>query len=543
MSKFSFDKIEKSIGGLKFAVIVILVFTFMMIIGTFIESSGGADYANRLIYKRWPFMLTQFLMLLSIFYAAFLRLPPKKRLYGFYTIHSGLILIGCGSFITFYAGIDGSIQLMPNTPARTVILNEDQLYLSYPQENAGGHLSLPYTAFPSDIDFEYQDIKVEEYLPYADQKFSWKDLSKDGEKYNSGRYMVSNPNVSQDFTLSLHPDAIDFDSTLSMGLLNVHYLPDTLVPCLEKGSTSGLIFWDKRNNKCSIPEDWKSDIQRTGQGNRFLVIKDEKLGPLSFFPDFSPWPMNADLKVMKDSPIRLFNQALFQEKPTLFLLGEYASFYTKENGLWTTTKLEKNQPVDLPWMGFELYLLDFYNDKMPVLTPVPAIPKQMSNRLVQGATKAVKVKIKDESYWVTDSKPLNVLVNGRQVKVFLTKKSITLPFEFVLTKFKMDKDPGTNNPASYESFVRLHEESGPSNHHVFMNNPLKTQGFTFYQASYSDLGEGQYSSTFSANVDQGRPIKYLGSLMLVLGAFWHYVLNRKKVKPGKESQNNLLETV
>jgi hypothetical protein len=106
----------------------------------------------------------------------------------------------------------------------------------------------------------------------------------------------------------------------------------------------------------------------------------------------------------------------------------------------------------------------------------------------------------------------------------------------------MDKDPGTNNPASYESFVRLHEEAGPSDHHVFMNNPLKTQGFTFYQASYSELAQGQYSSTFSANVDQGRPIKYLGSLLLVFGAFAHYLLNRRKVKPGSESKMNLMET-
>jgi hypothetical protein len=542
MLKINVDKIEKTLGGLKFAVTIILIFTFMMIAGTFIESSGGADLANRLIYKRWPFMLVQFLMVICIFFAAFLRLPPKKRLYGFYAIHSGLVLLGCGSFITFYAGIDGSIQLMPNSPARTIILNEDQLYLSYTQENAGGHLSLPYTAFPTDMDFEFQDVKVVEYFPYSDLNFSWEDNKPGDPEYNSGQYMVSNPNVSQDFTLSLNPNATDFDSTLSMGLLDIHYLPSILVPCMIKGSTSGLIFWDKRDNTCSTPEKWKSDIKRTSQGNRFLVLKDKELGAISFFPDFSPWPMNAELRVMKDSPIRLFNQALFQKKATLFLLGDHASFYDKSTGLWSTIKLEKNSPVDLPWMGFELFLLDFYTNKIPTLTPKATFPKQMGNTLVKGGTKAVRLDIKGETYWVTDNKPLNLLVEGRQVKIFLTKKSITLPFEFVLTNFKMDKDPGTNSPASYESFVRLHEEAGPSNHHVFMNNPLKTQGFTFYQASYSDIGQGLYSSTFSANVDQGRPIKYLGSLLLVFGALAHYLLNKRKVKPGKESQSNIMET-
>lgn len=542
MSNYTIEKFEKTIGGLKFAVIIMSLFTLMMIAGTFIESSAGADFANRTIYKRWPFIVLQFFILLSIFFAAFLRLPPKKRLYGFYTIHAGLVLIGCGSFITFYAGIDGSINLMPNSPSRTIILNEDQLYLSYPRENTGGHLTLPYTAFATDINFQFQDITVKEYLPYADLEFSWEDAI-ETTPHASGKYLVANQNVSQDFTLSLHPEAVDFESTLSMGLLDIHYLPETLIPCLTKGGPTGLIFWNRKKGTCSTPEDWKSEIQKTSQGNRFLVLNHPELGPLSFFPDFSPWPMNKELKVMKDSEVRLFNQAIFQKKPTLFILGDHASFYDKTDGLWHTVKLEKNKPIDLPWMDFELYLIDYYKDKIPTLTPTAVIPKQMRNRLVKGATKAVRVEIENKQYWVTNARSLNLLVNGREVKLFLTKKSLTLPFEFVLTKFKMDKNPGTSSPASYESFVRLHETTGPSNHHVFMNNPLKTQGFTFYQASYSDIGNGEYSSTFSANVDQGRPLKYLGSLMLVLGALAHYLLNRRKVKPGKSAQLNIMETI
>ncbi|CAN0026093.1 unnamed protein product, partial [Chrysoparadoxa australica] len=79
-------------------------------------------------------------------------------------------------------------------------------------------------------------------------------------------------------------------------------------------------------------------------------------------------------------------------------------------------------------------------------------------------------------------------------------------------------------------------EQRPSNHHIFMNNPLKFQGFTFYQASYQQDRQGNYSSTLSVNVDPGRPFKYGGSLMLVFGSMWHYWLNvrrrkKKKVTP------------
>ncbi|MFZ8933021.1 MAG: hypothetical protein ACO2ZP_03900, partial [Bacteriovoracaceae bacterium] len=54
-----YNKVENTFGSLKFAVIIIMVFTIFMIVGTFAESYYGTEFANRLIYKKWPFMLIQ----------------------------------------------------------------------------------------------------------------------------------------------------------------------------------------------------------------------------------------------------------------------------------------------------------------------------------------------------------------------------------------------------------------------------------------------------------------------------------------------------
>src|SRR5690606_14436862 len=90
----------------------------------------------------------------------------------------------------------------------------------------------------------------------------------------------------------------------------------------------------------------------------------------------------------------------------------------------------------------------------------------------------------------------------------------------------------TNNPASYESFVTVFDgrnpEQGTSSHHVYMNNPLKYDGFTFYQSSYFPVGDNAFASVFSVNFDPGRPLKYFGSLLLVFGSIWHYIIRRKK---------------
>jgi hypothetical protein len=118
----------------------------------------------------------------------------------------------------------------------------------------------------------------------------------------------------------------------------------------------------------------------------------------------------------------------------------------------------------------------------------------------------------------------------KKIRLSLEKKTLKLPYEISLDRFKMDKDPGTENPASYESYVKLLDgrtDTASSSHHVYMNNPLKYDGMTFYQASYFPFGESDFGSVFSVNFDPGRPLKYLGSLLLVLGSIWHYIIRRK----------------
>ena len=126
-----YKKIEATLASSKFAFFIILLFAITLSYGTFMESFHGTDYANRLVYKSWFFMGLEGLMFLSIFFAVVVRLPMKKRLYGFYTIHAGLMMMFMGSLFTYLNGIDGSIQIIPNTPAKKVMINEDQLKITF----------------------------------------------------------------------------------------------------------------------------------------------------------------------------------------------------------------------------------------------------------------------------------------------------------------------------------------------------------------------------------------------------------------------------
>lgn len=537
--KIDWNKVERTIGGMKFAVIIILLFSLAMIIGTFLESYYGTDFANRTVYKTFYFMFIQFGMLMSIIFAAFLRLPPKKRLYGFYTIHAGLIIIGVGSMITYIAGIDGSITLAPNEPNRQVILSKDVLKMTYPEEGKQVTTELPYSAFSTKINQEYEGINVVEYIPFAEGKFVWTDAINSypaNAPVQSSKYYFKNPFAEQEVLLTLHPESSsEFQSTMSMGPLTFNYMPANLATCFEKENPSGIIIWNSETAECFTPEEKKLPVKTTSANNRFLVYPvDGKL--LTFFPDFSPFPVDANFQVDQKSIIRSFSKRIFEDKPNLFLFGKKLAFYSKDDKKWLVHNIELKGPtVGLPWMGAEISLVDHQDRLVPFNLPVSTIPIQKNGQVIKGDIRAVKLEIMGKEYWATNYSPLSLIIGGKKVIIEVTKESLTLPFEVALSQFKMDKDPGTDNPASYESFVKLFDDGKMTNHHVFMNNPLKHSGYTFYQASYSQDSGGNYHSTLAVNVDQGRELKYLGSLMLVLGGIWHYNLNKRKKEKGADA--------
>lgn len=62
------------------------------------------------------------------------------------------------------------------------------------------------------------------------------------------------------------------------------------------------------------------------------------------------------------------------------------------------------------------------------------------------------------------------------------------PFALTLLKFTHDKYPGTEIPKNFSSRVRLKSDDGKEDREalIFMNNPLRYGGYTFYQAGFDN---------------------------------------------------------
>lgn len=528
-----YRKVELFFGNMKFAVFIILLFAVALGYGTFMESYHGTEYANRLIYKSLWFMGIQFCMFLSILFATLIRLPMKKHLYGFYVIHAGLITLFIGSYITYQSGVDGTVTLSPNLPGREIQVNEDELKIQFPSKGKEVTVELPYSAFSKNLGYEYEGITLKTFLPFAEDQQNWVPVKILDESQTSSRYRLYTPNFGEFLTLSLHPQS-DFNNTQQLGPLNVHYMPAALVECFTRNTPDGLIIWNGETTGCKSPE--VNEIKRmkglAGKESIEVEFDGEKI---RFMPQMSPLPLNDKMELSESSPYRVFSKKLFEKSPHLFLFGKSVSFFDKASSLWKSQKVDVGGEVELPWMGFKVKLLEHRVDAYPNMTPHYVKPIQDNGQVITGNLKAVEVSIGDQTFWVKSNSPIAFNKNGERITFNLSKKNLLLPYELVLDQFKMDTDPGTTNPASFESFVTLFKgNEGSSKHHIFMNNPLKHQNFTFYQASYFQTQEGPYGSVLSVNFDPGRFWKYLGSLLLVLGSIWHFVLRKKPVaKPGE----------
>lgn len=133
-------------------------------------------------------------------------------------------------------------------------------------------------------------------------------------------------------------------------------------------------------------------------------------------------------------------------------------------------------------------------------------------------------------YWLGQGEAVTVTRGkGRETsRVAYQLAAVDVGFQIRLEDFIVGYDPGTRNAATYTSKVKVEDpaRSEPYEAVVTMNEPLVHGGLTFFQASFSQDEEGGELSTFQIARDPGVPVKYAGSILLVLGIAL-YVFSRQ----------------
>jgi hypothetical protein len=84
------------------------------------------------------------------------------------------------------------------------------------------------------------------------------------------------------------------------------------------------------------------------------------------------------------------------------------------------------------------------------------------------------------------TEPQSLTVAGHTYELILRSRRHYQPFSLTLIKFSHDRYPGTDIPKTFSSRVRLQTPDGRVDREVliYMNNPLRYGGLTFYQAGF-----------------------------------------------------------
>ncbi|HLL89321.1 MAG TPA: cytochrome c biogenesis protein CcsA [Tepidisphaeraceae bacterium] len=132
--------------------------------------------------------------------------------------------------------------------------------------------------------------------------------------------------------------------------------------------------------------------------------------------------------------------------------------------------------------------------------------------------------------------PQPVDVDGKPFLVDLRFKRDYKPYSLTLIDFAFDRHTGTNIPKNFSSLVRLQDPTRNEDRQVkiWMNNPLRYAGETFYQSSFDNKTER--TTILQVVRNPGWLMPYVSCVLVTLGMLVHFgilLVNflRKRVAP------------
>ncbi|WP_417386632.1 cytochrome c biogenesis protein CcsA [Gimesia sp.] len=134
-----------------------------------------------------------------------------------------------------------------------------------------------------------------------------------------------------------------------------------------------------------------------------------------------------------------------------------------------------------------------------------------------------------------------VVVDGTPYQLYLRFKRYYKPYSVTLNDVRKDDYAGTNTVMSYSSDIKLVDPENNVDREikVWMNNPLRYSGETFYQSGYhADPTTGKEMTTLSVVTNVGWMIPYVSCMIVVVGMLYHFMITLMRYLNRREKQRN-----
>ncbi|MBK9294986.1 MAG: cytochrome c biogenesis protein ResB [Oligoflexia bacterium] len=541
----------KFLSSVKLAVPLMLVLGFCVAIGTIIESRYNAEYARMLIYQTSWFYALLGLLWVNIFCATLSRWPFKIHHTGFVITHIGLLTLLIGAFVTAKFGIDGQLIVSEGEENNKVLLPETIIQLQNVTTNQFKTFEIPRGPTKKELNLSISDfLTAKTYLPFSQTQDVYEKAT---EGDGALKFSIKSPffNLTQWLHEKDNPEIQMGPATFKLKTSKVATQKEPVL-LIFNATTSKLLAqktlremqqssFKVNNVTVKLLRAYKSatvDKSKITEGKNaspnpaleLLLEHDGKsIREISYakFPDFSlnnTTSFNLRLHYIypnHDQEIAPGNIVEFEMGPPIVV-----SLY-KNKKLEEKKSVQVNEVYQTPWMGIQITVLEAFKKslKKTLVTQAPLIER--APLPAPAILFNFKFSDTDESIWLTHNQTQDFKLGNEVYSLFYGAKSILLPFNIFLNKFEKIDYPGTQTPKSFQSTVNEKVV-------ISMNEPLKKEGYTLYQASYI-LQEGMApASVFSVNKDPGRPIKYLGSTILSIGIIVFTVMRSRLYKNWKK---------
>jgi hypothetical protein len=200
-------------------------------------------------------------------------------------------------------------------------------------------------------------------------------------------------------------------------------------------------------------------------------------------------------------------------------------------------RLKRGGEIRLPKLPFHVKIQRFYpnaqlhmakSDDLSGATQgigrritVQQLPRVSTDEEANNVTALVEVLDGNRSLgvWLVSlglGAPQSFHIKGEDYRLAIRPERIYYPFTLTLKEFRHDVYPGTDIPKNFSSLVQLSHPDKKEFRQalIYMNNPLRYEGETFYQASF---GEGDRLSVFQVVDNPAAAAPYVACAIVILG--------------------------
>ena len=461
----TFKKYNKALASLKLAVFVILAIGVLSAWGTIVESMyQDAKRAQETVYHSWYSYGIFSLLTLNLVAVIIDRYPWRRQHLGFISAHVGIIILILGSLMTRYFGIDGSMAFALKESQKRVSLGATDLVV-------------------------YSGLMDTKMRKTYEQEVN---------------FLVHPPSEKTPYQIPLGGESLVING------FEPYTIPEMKIVASDKKAHGSALRFQMANERVS-ESDWlfmgQEPFQVKNMGPAQIVLAQKNQYRYSG---------GHVLLIEINPPSQVMNYVVFKAAPK----GS-----GKKGKRTAKGRIKLGEPIQTGWMGLSFRVLKF----------LPRAQKSWSyqplEQASEGTTQAIRFLFKDKEYWTGLNSSVRLFSDQAFHVLVFANRQKPLDFSLRLDEFRVGRYQGTLRASSYESDVTLLDAKGQAlkKTTISMNEPLYHRGFTFYQSSFQEDERGQPTmSILSVNRDPGRPWKYLGSLLIVMGIIHLFYFKKRR---------------